>query len=51
MPTFTLLNLLKDTGLQNKFAQVKANDKYFNIKNNNNTFLGRMKFSKEIFNL
>lgn len=32
MSTFTHLNLLKDAGLKNKFAQVKANDMYFNIK-------------------
>lgn len=32
MPTFTHLNLLKDAGLKNRFAQVKANDVYFNIQ-------------------
>lgn len=32
MSIFTHLNLIKDAGLQSKFAQVKANDKYFNIK-------------------
>lgn len=35
MSTFTHLNLLKDAGLKNKFAQVKANGMYFNIKINN----------------
>lgn len=32
MSTFTHLNLLKDAGLENRFAQVKANDRHFNIK-------------------
>lgn len=32
MSTFTHLNLLKDAGLENRFAQVKANDMHFNIK-------------------
>lgn len=32
MSTFTHLNLFKDAGLENRFAQVKANDMYFNIK-------------------
>lgn len=34
MSTFTHLNLLKDARVKNKFAQVKANDMYFNIKIN-----------------
>lgn len=32
MSTFTHINLLKDAGLKSRFAQVKANDIYFNIK-------------------
>lgn len=36
MSTFTHLNLLKDAGLENRFAQVKANDMYFNIKKKQN---------------
>lgn len=31
MSTFTNVNLLKDAGLKSRFAQVKANDMYFNI--------------------
>lgn len=32
MATFTHLNLLEDAGVEDRFAQVKANDMYFNIK-------------------
>lgn len=32
MVTFTHLNLLEDAGVEDTFAQVKANDMYFNIK-------------------
>lgn len=32
MSTFTHLNLPKDAGLKNRFAQVKANNVYINIQ-------------------
>lgn len=36
MSTFTNVNLLKDAGLKSRFAQVKANYMYFNIKKKKN---------------